>query len=577
MSTSRRAADSVGFVVLLLAALGLLWWRSVTQSAGLSAEQGESLTLARSLVDGLGLRWTSASSVSPGPPNLPWLLVQAGVLRAGGDPFTWLPRLAGLFIGLSLVVVALRGAWVWKRAPRLEDALPALGMAGATAMAEAVALGSGASVGVLGLSLAAVLLSRSLGSGRAVLTGLAIGSLTAWRPSAAWLLVAAVPAWWIAARLEGRRATREAVTFLLAGLVVVLSVFGVRLVVLGGLPLDGLLPCSDGVAQTVEFLGRQSRWFWAAVMATTIAVVWRRFHLRGGGTLLAWVSMTVVLASWTEAPRSLFLGCAPLLAMLVGDGLSAAREGARGDGRDAALRKLSWLAFAAMLLGLGLAAITSFQLGPLMVPLAEVKPQAELRDELARRGVRQPLVAWTDGREAAALFPEARVVVVKKPSAALEDLLVSEGPPDLVDARVEVAAMPRLAEQMATGAGATWWLAEQTPDDDPRCVDGRLALLSTTPEQLAAQLERELADEQVQRALGRWRCALAALAADHLPAPARRAELATIASGRSLEFERQGRLELAVRAAALAASLSGESVNLRARAERLRETWLSQR
>jgi hypothetical protein len=224
-----------------------------------------------------------------------------------------------------------------------------------------------------------------------------------------------------------------------------------------------------------------------------------------------------------------------------------------------------------------LAAAASFSLGPIMTVGPPPVPHPEVRAELSRRGLRQPLVAWGDAVEAAALFPDARVVVVSRPSLAMEDLLMSEGPPDVLDTTVPVEGMPRLAGVVNPGAGGAWWLSEQSPDDDPRCPEGRLALLSTSPEQLAAQLEKDVMEENVQRALSRWRCALGALDPAQLPSPERARALAEVVGGRSSLFEQQGRLELALRAASLAASLSGEEVQRRARAERLRDRWLSSR
>ena len=53
--------------------------------------------------------------------------------------------------------------------------------------------------------------------------------------------------------------------------------------------------------------------------------------------------------------------------------------------------------------------------------------------------------------------------------------------------------------------------------------------------------------------------------------------MAEAVGARSTVFESQGRLELALRAASLAASLDGEDIQRRARAERLRTRWLSAR
>lgn len=575
MTARGRTAEALGFWSLLLLGLGLFAWRWSVQTSGLSADQAESLVLARSLVDGLGLRLTAWSSASAGPPNLPWLAVQALVLRTGASVEVWLPRLSFLLMELALVVVAFKGAWVWRRPVQLEDALPAVGLSLATATAEAAALGSGASGWVLGLAVGAVLMGRALTTGRSTLPALAIGALCLVRPSAIWLLLATAPAWWVAAQVEGRPAVREALRFLMGGLFVVGVVFGFRFLVLGALPLEGLLPSDDGSPRTLEFLARQSRWFWAALAGALVAGVWRRFHLRGGGTVLAWVMMTVLLSTWTDSARTLFLGCVPLLAMLVGDGLSAAREGAMRT-EPGAQRTLSWAAFIGLAVLLTLAAAASYALGPIMPVRQAVVPRAELREELARRGLRQPLVAWSDGVEAAVLFPGARVVVVTAPSLHMEDLLMTEGPPDVLDLRISVEGMPRLAGMISPGPGA-WWLSEQSPDDDPRCPEGRLALLSTTPDQLAAQLERDVLEEQVQRGLSRWRCALGALEPAQLPSTSSRHALAEVVAGRSAVFESQGRLELALRAAALAASLDGEDVQRRARAERLRARWLTAR
>ncbi len=574
MSNRARTAEVFGFWTLLVGALAMFLWRFSIQPGGLSADQAESLVLARSLVGGLGLRLTQWSSASPGPANLVWLGVQALVLRLGGSIEAWLPRLSALLLGCSLVAVALRGALVWRRAVQIEDVLPALGLSLVTATADAAALGSGSTGWVLALAVVVLVTGRGLSTGRSTAPAMAIGALSLFRPSAIWLLLVTVPAWWVAARIEGRPGVREALRFLVTGLFIAALVFGFRFLVLGSLPFEGLLPSSDGSDGTLGFVSRQSRWIFAALAGALVAGVWRRFHLRGGGTLLAWVLMTLVLANWTDSARTLFLGCVPLLAMLVGDGLSAARTGF--DGVEASQRSLSGFAFVSLVLLLSLATMTSFSLSPIMPVAGPVAARPELSNELSTRGVRQPLIAWSDAVEAATLFPSGRVVVVGRPSLAVEDLLVSEGPPDVVDLRIAVEGMPRLAASMSPGPGA-WWLAEQSPDDDPRCPEGRLALLSISPEQLLTQLERDVMEEQVQRGLSRWRCALGALGAAQLPEDRDRRGLADKVAGQSAVFERQGRLELALRAASLAASLDGEDVQRRARAERLRTRWLSSR
>ncbi len=576
MKSRERLAEVLGFCALVVMMLVFLAWRHAHQHAGLSADQMESLALARAWVDGFGLRLTPFSSVSPAPANLGWFGVQVAVLKAGLTPELWLPRISYVLMGLGLVTVSFRGVWVWQRPVRFEDALPALGLSLASATAEATALGSGASVWVLSLAIAAVMVGRSFTTGKVRWLVVTLGALCLISPAALWLVFVAAPVRWLGARVGGRTAVFETLRFLIAGLVVVGGVLAMRTVLLGPLPLEGLVASQAGLAQTLEFLVRQSRWFWAALAGTLVASVWSRFHLRGGGTLVAWVVMTVVLASWTPYPRALFLGCVPLLAMLIADGLAAAREGAaRAD--PGSLRWLSWSAFVAMVGLLALASTASYGLGPIMAVSVPPIPRPEVRRALDERGVRQALVVWSDGAEAAALFPEARVVVVKTPSALIEDLLMSEGPPDVLDPRVPIHEMPRLTEVMKEGPGGMWWLSAQSPDEDLRCVDGRLSLLSTTPEQLAAQLEQDVSADQPQRALSRWRCALAALIDEQLPAPSLRQTLVNSFDTRSKLFEEQGRLELAARAAALTASVGDEDMKYRLRAERLRAAWLQAR
>lgn len=576
MSARQRALEIGGFLLLVVVSLGLLTARWVSLQPGLSAEQSESVVLARSFVAGQGLRLTPASSAMAGPHNLVWFGAQAALIRAGVDLDAWLPRIALLFLALALVLVAVRGPLVWRRQVRVEDALPAIGLSVTTALAEAAGQGSGSTVWVLGLATAAVLVGRGLPTGAAVPSGVVMGALCLLRPSAVWLLVASAPAWWLAAKVEGRRAWRETFSFLLGGAFVAALVFGGRLLLLGELPVDGLLPGTAGAEATREFLQRQTRWFFAALCALMVASIWRRFHMRGGATLLAWVLMTVVLATWSVNPRTLFLGCVPLLAMVVSDGLSVAREATLDTSREKPLRVVAWAALFSTTALLGLAAAASFALGPIMKVAVPASPRSDLDAELSARSVQQPLVVWSDAAEAAALFPHARIVVVREATPRVEDLLMSEGPPDLVDPRVPVEAMPRLAEVLKRGAGDVWWLKGQSTDEDPRCPDGRLALLSTSGDELLAQLERDVVEEQLGRGLSRWRCALAAFDPTKLPTSDHRRAAADSIAQRSQRFEREGRLELALRAASLAASLSAEEVQLRARAERLRRQLFAQ-
>ncbi|MFT3710303.1 MAG: hypothetical protein QM817_21965 [Archangium sp.] len=566
--------ESLIAVGLLVVAVGVFALRWSQQRSGLSVDLGEPLVLAQHVAAGDGPRLTAASTVSVGPPNLVWFGVYTGLSFVGASVETWLPRIAALLSAIALVLLAFRGPVVWKRPLRVEDVVPALAMSLVTANAEAAALGSGAAVWTCFVAICALALGRSLGAGRALRIGALLGAMTLFRPSAAWFVLAAAPAWAIAAKLEGRKALGEVARFLLGGAVVAALVFALRFVVFGSMSLEGFFPSDVGVERTLEFLSRQARWFWAALAALMLAAVWRRFHLRGGGTLLAWVLTTVVVACWTDQPRPLFLACLPLLAMLVGEGLSAARERAILETDEPTLARLAWLGLGTVAVLLVMAASASYALGSIMPALGVTGTAPEVQEELKRRGLQQPLVAWSDAVEAATLFPGARVVIVKTPSRTVEDLLVSEGPPDLVDGRIVIETMPRLSETVTAGPGGARWLVEQSADDDPRCPDGRLALLSTPPEQLLVAIEKDVEDGLPQKALARWRCALGALTGEHLPTLEARREASVRLAEKAKMLESQGSLEPAIRVGALASSLAGEPALMRARVERLRQRWL---
>jgi len=98
MSTRGRTAEALGFWSGLILALALFAWRCSGQVSGLSADQTESLVLARSLVDGMGLRLTAASAFSAGPPISSgwrcrrWCCARARTRRSGSrgcPPGAW--------------------------------------------------------------------------------------------------------------------------------------------------------------------------------------------------------------------------------------------------------------------------------------------------------------------------------------------------------------------------------------------------------------------------------------------------------------------------------------------------------
>lgn len=355
--TSKRTVEVLSFGALLVAALGIVGWRWAASPVGLSGDQLESLALARSWVNGLGLRLAEGAPLSPAPVNLPWFVIQAGVLLAQLSPEASLPWFSLLFLGLTLVLIAFRGALAWRRQVQIEDVLPALALSLAGMNVQAAKSGSGAVVWLLLLAVSAVTVGRGFETGKRVWASLAVGVLAFFFPLAIWLIPSAGVVWWVTARRARRAATSEALGFVAGALAVASAVFLVRWLV--GAPLLGQFPAELGPSYTRLFLELQSAWFWAALAATFVAALWRRLHFRAGGLALMWFAVLVVLAPWSASSEAILLGGMALLAMLVGDGLSAAREGATRT-EDASFRGLSWTAYVGLTALLVLAATASY-------------------------------------------------------------------------------------------------------------------------------------------------------------------------------------------------------------------------
>jgi hypothetical protein len=107
------------------------------------------------------------------------------------------------------------------------------------------------------------------------------------------------------------------------------------------------------------------------------------------------------------------------------------------------------------------------------------------------------------------------------------------------------------------------------PDRDPRCPEGKLAVLAQSPTELVATIAREAESDPV-RALARWRCAHEYKHDDELPSLAERSRLAkqVAASAHGLPAER--RLRLFSLCAVLGLQDGSVSVPCRRKAEALR-------
>src|SRR5262249_11722767 len=153
---------------------------------------------------------------------------------------------------------------------------------------------------------------------------------------------------------------------------------------------------------------------------------------------------------------------------------------------------------------------------------------------------------------------------------AMEDYLVGEGLPDLVDAHGpsgHVGNFSRLMRHYRAIGGGVWLLDGLGPGRDPRCPGGAGApVLAPDVAELRRQLDVFIGTSDPGRAVDLVRCIQA-----HRPAAfAELRSLSPRAAEASLRAEQAGGLEWALRFSSLATILADENAHLRRRTEQLR-------
>jgi hypothetical protein len=290
-----------------------------------------------------------------------------------------------------------------------------------------------------------------------------------------------------------------------------------------------------------------------------------------------------VKADWMDQWR--FLGPLwPLLGILIGAGLSALSE--LRERAPPALQGPVIPLFAALgVLGLAVPAeLARFQItkGQAGFPASFVRDKAlGLRLRLASLGVEQGRLGLADIGGAALALRGDRIVDVAGladfalaehwgNAPALQDYLVGEGLPDVIDAHGpsgHVGGFARLMRHYRSIGDRLWLLEGLERGRDPRCPEGAVSsVLGPETFELRRQLERLIDASDPGKALDLVRCIQA-----HRPAAF--AELRSL-SPRALEAagraERTGGLEWALRFSSLATILADENAHLRRRTEQLR-------
>jgi hypothetical protein len=564
-------------------------------------DAGISLAYGHTFFSGQGLRLTPFSQPVEGFSNPLWTLLLGLSLPLGLEPASYAHVLGILFGVLALPAFSLWGPAAEGRRVRLEDTLGPIVAALNPTYAYWISSGmeTGPQAFLMGLSGLFVL--RELRTGGSAHVGWALGLLCLTRPEGV-LYTAAAGALWAVSRGLGRRWPGRQEARIGAWL---LALVGGWLVVRWSYFAD-LLPNTYYAKRTWDFHAEDYlRNFWDTYPTLCKLAV--------AGAALGW------LGGWAGVRRAvlavLFLGCGiyfvwsakgdwmrewrflaplvPLLGVAMAAGLSGLRNLCARLANAGAVwpaRLLGALAVAGVLVPAVPALLESIQRAPGVKNNAEL-PYGFIVDTFKRvrgliepLGQQRPLLAYPDLGGMAMVMRDAEIIDVagladyavaahstRFPS--LEDYLISEGPPILVDAHGPsgyLGNFQRLLSQFHFIGGSTFMLDGLTPTEDPRCPEGKTATLAMDAGALAQRFEQEIREDQAQQALRRWRCVSSYKPRQELPDEDTLERLAELANTRGDTLVREGKLEPALRQYSLATLLDGGNAHWRRKTERLR-------
>ena len=552
-----------------------------------------SIAYGHSLFAGGGLRLTPASAPVEGFSNPLWVVLLGLSRPLRAEPLAF-SRWLGVVLGaLALVLVGLAVPAATGRRLRPIDAVGPLLVAASPNYAYWICSGMESGLHALLLAASVWALVRDFRLGRGLTSGLVLALLALTRPEAPLVILAAAGCWalwlWRARRRPGRPEAilLGALALLCGGYLAFRWAYFAR-----------LLPNTYHAKQYWSFrpdqylLGFGRAYALPLVLSAGLGALGlvSRSSRRPASLALAFivcdgVFVWVVKADWMSQWR--FLGPLwPLLGIAVGAGLDALAElsGARSTSLPVRGSVLALLA-GVLVLGLGVPA----ELGRFGSAKRDggfaasfVRDRAlQLRQRLQALGIEQARVGLADiGGVGLALRGDQVLDVAGLADYALaeqggnfpamQDYLVSEGLPDLVDAHGpsgHVGSFARLMGHYRSIGGGVWILDGLGPGRDPRCPAGAVSsVLAPDGAELRRQLERLIDAGDPAHAVDLVRCVQA-----HRPGalPELRS-LSTRAAEASARAERAGGLEWALRFSSLATILADENAHLRRRTELLR-------
>ena len=580
---------------MVLPALGLAVLGSAVHAALLRVpvvdDAAISIAYGHTFFAGAGLRLTPASPPVEGFSNPLWVLLLglSGPLHI--DPLAF-SRWLGILLGaLALVFVALAVPATTGRRLRPVDTIGPLLVAASPNYAYWICSGMESGLHALLLAASVWALVRDFRLGRGLISGLLLAGLALTRPEAPLVILAAAALWatWLlgARRRPGRPEAR---------LVGVLALICCAYLAFRWAYFAHLLPNTYFAKQYWNFRPDTYLLGFARAYPLPLAVsaglgalgltspsARRPASLALAFLLCDVVFVWVVKADWMAQWR--FLGPLwPMLGILVGTGLCAIAE---RSSRASLPFPRPLVPLLACLGALGLAVpaeLSRFDSArrDAGFPAAFVRNNAlRLRQQLRELGVEQARVGLADiGGAGLALrsdnildvagLADYAIAVQGGNFPAMEDYLVSEGLPDLVDAHGpsgHVGSFGRLMRHYRPIGGGVWLLDGLAPGRDPRCPGGAVGpVLGVEVAELRRQLDGLIDAGDPGHAIDLVRCIQA-----HRPATFRELRpLSSRAADASIRAERAGGVEWALRFSSLATILADENAHLRRRTEQLR-------
>jgi hypothetical protein len=605
--TPRSALERSFAVLLVLLSVAALGAHIAYLNVPVVDDAGISISYALTFLEGHGLRLTPASQIVEAFSNPLWMALLGVSVPLRIEPLAFTKTLACACALLTIPAFAAWGPAAEERPLRVEDA--AVGIASAvTAFAYWSASGMETALHSVLLGVSGALLLRELRRGQGAASGLALGLLALTRPEAPLYIAGAALVWMSTRHAQRKMPARQELKITLW-----IAVLAGGYELFRWIYFASVLPNTYYAKRFWDFgAAGYLRDFYQTHKALCIAAgvgflgstvggsaVFRRGVLAAlfvlSGLVFAWQSKGDWMREWRFiAP------IVPCFGACIAAGLSGIRN------RVALALAPRWPSRAALPLGalalIGIVFAAEARVAQSRSPDVKRGPELpvryigdvveRVRRELQPFGELHPVVGLPDLGGLGIYLRNAEVIDVggladyaiahhANNYPAIEDYLLWEGPPTIIDAHGPSGHIRAFASLMALyqppsstelrQMSSFFVLRGLEAGEDPRCPGGKKLVLSLSVDELRRRIDEHLESDQPHPALMLWRCARAYHAEAQLPARVWRAQSAVKAERRALQLSAAGNLTAALRYMSFAAVVDSGNAHHRRRAEEYRE------